>query len=317
MYALPTLLVLATFASTSQNDPDLEMDRKIEGLLLRSDLVVIGGTVGLEDIKGNTATGTRYSISVKRYIKGHSDAKAVPVIQTKEGRPVYAPGKDTKDSIWYLGNRQPDGSYVLISGWSACCERSTRDALARIDKRSRIPGMPAPPGPKPPVAVVLGIDDGHGRAVTELQVTSFKDIRLHLQFENNSGKPLSFMPMLDGSIVHWRYPHYDFEVIDSDGAPVPRPPTARCGNVDRLRDKDIVSISSGEVYRTTARIPYYFRKPLRDGRYKVRIRYTAKRDATTSGLSSPPTEEAIRKLQGVWEGTLVTNWVEIILDSSK
>jgi hypothetical protein len=117
------------------------------------------------------------------------------------------------------------------------------------------------------------------------------------------------MPFLDDSDVHWRYPYYDLEILDANGGTVSRRLIARCGNVNPFRAKDIVSLEPGEVFRTW--VPTYDYE-LAPGKYRVRLKYTAKRDTTINGVPLSNDDEEVNELiKTVWEGTIVSNRIEV------
>src|SRR5262249_23198843 len=153
--------------------------------------------------------------------------------------------------------------------------------IYRADKTGRIPGMPAAPPGRGPVAVALGVDDGQGRVAGAGRATSVPELQLLVQFGNLGSAQVAVLPALDGSIWHRRFPHSDLEIVGGDGKPVPQWLAGVCGNIDPLRLRDIVPLRPGEVFKTWAPWPVWQQAP---GKYRVRLRYTAKPDMSADGI---------------------------------
>jgi hypothetical protein len=255
---------------------------------------------------GIRATAT---IQVERHLKGDSTIEAIEIEFRAESYLDFKP--DTEDVIWFVRGRQDDGRYAVVDWkWGKDSLRTIEWAMSLVDKQARIPGMPRAQQPKGALTLALGADDGTGRAATSIRVASPADLKLLVQFENHELAPRAVMPCLDGSDCHRRYPHYDLEVLDANGLLVRRGGFAVCGNIDPFRALDIVPLRQGEVFRTRAPFPWHYR--MSPGRYRVRLRYTAKKDLRLDGIplgkNDPQVADAIKT---VWEGQLISNWVEV------
>ncbi len=312
--AYHVLLAALTVALSASTYAEEDWDAKLEAMSKQADCVVLGRVnqiVSTTDADGETiVVGT---VRVQRYFKRVSDAKTPDIELHFPGRRDVPPDRD--DSILFLRKR-PDGNrYEIIYRWDKRSADRVWEAVARVDRHTRIPNMPKPPKTTDPITVSLAADDGQGRALTKVQ-SKRSDLVLLVQFENVGDAAHCVMPCLDGSLVQWRYPHYELEVFDAQGQPPPRVGVGRCGNVDPWRTRDFVSLQPGEVFRTRA--PTYY-LPHRLGTYKVRLKYTAKRDLSLKGLSLGENEKGVAELmKTVWEGTAISNWIElrIIPDAS-
>jgi hypothetical protein len=243
-------------------------------------------------------------IEIRRHLKGNADVKTIEVEFPVDMK------LDEEDVVWFIGKKLANGRYSF-AGWKWGVESLSMilPSISRTDKTTRIPGMPKPAAGKEPLTVVLGIDDGTGRALESTRATSFGGIRLMVQFENRGSAPQAVMPVLDGCEVHWRFPHYDLEIRDAQGMQPPRQGVGRCGNVNHLRTSDIVSLQPGEVFRTTGP---WGRPNVPPGHYRVRLAYTAKRDTTTKGILIQENEKGVEEaMRSVWEGTIHSNWIDI------
>ncbi|MBX3271517.1 MAG: hypothetical protein KF729_14725 [Sandaracinaceae bacterium] len=71
---------------------------------------------------------------------------------------------------------------------------------------------------------------------------------LALGFVNRSASAAVVMRALDGSLEHWREPHYDIHLRDEATGRVYRWDYhgGRCGNVNPVRDEDYVTLAPGE-----------------------------------------------------------------------
>ena len=299
-----TILVLLLFSRVSKAQ---EWDEKLKSMSKESEFVVLGRVTAVSSIRhpeGKTeAVGT---IKVKRHLKGTPNISEVDVIFRFGSHLSMKP--DEENVIWFV-RRENSGQRYLVTDWkwsSSSLGRVER-ILALVDKKTRIPNMPKPEPSEQPLSVVIAADDGTGRATTTKRLRSLDSLRLLVQFENHSDIKRTVMPCLDGSIVHWRYPHYDIEIRDEQNKLIRRGSIDRCGNVDPFRVDDFVSLAKGEVFRTTVPVYAYTLKP---GKYEMRLIYTAKQDASTKGLW-PVVDKIGDLIQTVWEGTLRSNWITI------
>lgn len=93
-----------------------------------------------------------------------------------------------------------------------------------------------------------------GSAPIELALSGPSQVRpdaplgLALAFTNRSAGPVTVMRALDGSLEHWRDPHYDLYLRDEASGRVHRWDFhgGRCGNVNPIADEDFVTLASGE-----------------------------------------------------------------------
>lgn len=74
-----------------------------------------------------------------------------------------------------------------------------------------------------------------------------RPLALRLTFANPSSGPVTVMRALDGSLEHWRHPHYDLYLRDEGTQRVYRWDYhgGRCGNVNPIRDEDYVTLAAG------------------------------------------------------------------------
>ncbi|MDB6028294.1 MAG: hypothetical protein JWM68_4517 [Verrucomicrobiales bacterium] len=157
------------------------------------------------------------------------------------------------------------------------------------------------------MSLMIGWEIGKGEPATSTKAQGLKPISL--RFQNHDTKSQAVMPELDGSNVHWRYPFYDFEIVSPDGTVLQPKSGPRCGNVNPLRREDVVLLPKGEVFRTSVTPAGYQLPP---GKYKVRVHYTARRNASIKGVPLGENDaSALKAIQNVWEGTLVSNWIEL------
>jgi len=302
------LLASAAVLLAGNAQAEQDWDAKLEAMSKQADCVVLGRVnqiVSTTYADGETVAVGR--VQVQRYFKGVSDSKPLEVELRLPGRHHEVP-PERDDMVLFLRKRPDSSYYEVIYRWSKRSPDRVRQAVARVDKQTRIPNMPKPPKTKDPITVSLAADDGRGRALAKVQ-SKRSDLVLLVQFENVSEAAHSVMPCLDGSIVQWRYPHYELEVLDAQGQPPPRAGMGRCGNVNPWRTRDFVSLRPGEVFRTRA--PTYY-LPHRPGTYRVCLKYTAKRDLSLKGLSLGENEKGVAELmKTVWEGTAISNWIEV------
>ena len=257
------------------------------------------------------------TIEVTRHLKGVSDLRTIPVEFRFDSYLDMRP--DTEDVIWFVRERRGDGRY-LVTDWKWGVDSLDRimGAVARVD-RTPVPGMPRPGAADQPISVVLAADDGRGRATTEIEVGSFRDIRFLIHFENHGRGPLSVMTCLYGSLWRSRYPYYDLEVVDEQCRRVPLGPFAVCGTgeMEPPRANDVIAIGPDEVFKAT--IPDYMigmgAPALEPGTYTVRLRYTARRDASVRGDSPAPIDKRLEEaMRTLWEGTALTNQISVRIE---
>lgn len=254
---------------------------------------------------GTVATG---SIEVRRHLKGNHDARLLEVEFHFRSSLNMEP--DMEDVIWFIRRQMDNGRYLVTDWkWSRDSVGRIEAAIARVDKNTRIPGMPPPSVTVAPLSVVLGADDGRGRAVTSVRAHSIHQVRLLAQFQNHGETPLAVMPVIDGSLTRRRFPYYDLEFSGSAGSVAGRQIEAICGNINPLARTDIVEILPGEVFRT--RVPS-FGYDLGPGKYRVRLKYTAGPPVTAAEVASRDIDDDLKtRIEKVWEGKIVSNWLEI------
>jgi hypothetical protein len=299
--------------------PTDSWDQRLESQGKESRFVVQGRITQVESNEHPEAkTISLGTIEVTRHLKnGVSDLKTIPVEFRFDSYLDMTP--DTEDVIWFVRERQSNGRYLVTDWkWGLDSLDLIMAAVARVD-RTPIPNMPKPRATDQPISVVLAADDGQGRASTEIGVRSFEDNRFLIQFENHGRESLTVMTCLYGSLWRSKYPHYDLEIVDEQGQRIPLGPSAVCGTCEMapLQTSDIVSIEPGEVFKTT--IPHYMFKmgapALEPGTYKVRLRYTAKRDVSVRAHSLRPSDQSLEELMKLlWEGAALSNWVTVHIE---
>lgn len=257
------------------------------------------------------------TIEITRHLKGVSDLRTIPVEFRFDSYLEMRP--DTEEVIWFVRERQGSGRY-LVTDWKWGVDSLDRimESVARVD-RTPVPGMPKPGAAERPISVVLAADDGRGRATTEIKVGSFRDIRFLIQFENHGREPHSVMTCLYGSLWQSKYPYYDLEVVDEQGRRVPLGPFGVCGTgeMEPRRAKDVVEVGPDEVFKAT--IPGYIigmgAPALKPGTYTVRLRYTAKRDASVRGDAPTPIDKRLEEaMKTLWEGTALSNRITVQIE---
>jgi hypothetical protein len=255
---------------------------------------------------GTVATAT---IKVERHLKGTSDAETIEIQFQCESNLDLEP--DDEDVIWFIRDKMDDGRHAVRDWkWGTSSARHIDWALGLVDRKTRIPGMPkAEPGKKP-ISLGLVATDEKGKGATSVRVGSLGDLTLLVQFENHQEGTRAVVPFLYGSDLGLRYPRYELEILDADGKAVPRRPVITCATVGELSKWDIVALEKGEVFRCQILSVQRYSAP--NGKYRVRVLYTAKQDAT---ISVRPTRELDAQLSAalktVWEGTLESNWIEV------
>jgi hypothetical protein len=257
------------------------------------------GTVVRPD--GPTALDGRV-ISVERVFKGPREADRIIV-------DAIGPFGEER-AVRFLRRDAATGGLVVAHAWSADAWETVDDVLARLDRRTRIAGMPAHGGEKgAAIAVTIGADDGRGHARSSIALASLADLRLLIQIENRAEVRELVMPPLDGSEAGMRYPHYAVELTTPEGKAVELGPLARCGVVNPFTEWDFVELAPGEVLRTSLRMGHPAPAP---GAYRLRLTYEARRDARTRGMEQQDPELQVVKLIGsVWEGEAVSNWIDV------
>lgn len=79
------------------------------------------------------------------------------------------------------------------------------------------------------------------------KISTGKPIKLHISFRNQTKQSLVVLRPNDGSLEHMRYPHYDLYLSDDASGKVYRYAYkgGRCGNINRTKAEDHVSIPAG------------------------------------------------------------------------
>jgi hypothetical protein len=304
---LPAVLVLVA-VSTSPVRADLFDD--VTALCRDAKFIVVGRVTRVHssgrpnDLPG-VGTRATATLEVSRYLKGASDAKSLDIEYRAAAWLDFKP--DTDDVIWIVSGERVGGRYLVKKWkWDTGSTDLFLKALNRIDKTTRIEGMPKPTPDGKPLSIVLAIDDGTGKATTSGRVTSETWRAFLVQFENHEVVAQSVMPCMYGSQLGKQFPHYDLELLDANGKSVPRRRGIWCSSVAAVAPRDIVPLARGEVFRESVPLSRY--GGLEFGKYQVRLRYTARRDVRIDGVpwvENPATTAALKSL---WEGELVSNW---------
>jgi hypothetical protein len=305
-------LTFGVIATASGTGKDVDWNAKLEDRARNSEVVFLGRLVEVQPQteplaeKSFAAVG---KIKVRRYLKGRPKRSSIEV-EFRTSTP-FRRGPESEDVVYFIDKRLENGRYLAHPWrWSGSMWRSAEEAVFRTDKRMRIENMPRPEKPDKGISLSVAADDGQGRALTSIHISSYGDLELLAQFENHTKRGQTVMPPLDGSFVHWRYPHYDLEIVDVNGVAVPRRPLARCGNVNSWKKRDFVSLAQGEVFRF--RIPTnLYSYELAKGQYKLRVKYTAKRNLRLKGLSGDNEKGVGRLMRSVWQGEVYSNWIEV------
>jgi hypothetical protein len=306
-----TSILLATACDAGT---DVDWNAKLEDWTRNSEIVLLGRLVEVQPQiqplaeKSFAAVG---KIKVQRYLKGRSEASSIEV-EFHTSSP-FRRGPESEDVVYFIDKRLENGRYLMRPWrWSGSMWRSAEEAVFRTDKRMRIENMPRPEKPDKEISLSVAADDGQGKALTSIHISSYSDLELLAQLENHDNRSNTVMPPLDGSFVHWRYPYYDLEILDVNGVAVPPRPVARCGNVNAWKKRDFVSLAAGEVFRF--RIPTNpYSYELAKGQYRLRVKYTAKRSLRLKGLSGDNEKGVGRLMRRVWRGVVHSNWIEITI----
>jgi len=306
-----TSALLATASGTAK---DVDWNEKLEDWAQNSEAVLLGRLVEVSpqlEPLGEKSFAAAGKIKVRRYFKGGSNESSIEV-EFHTSTP-FRRGPESEDVVYFIDNRLENGRYLMHPWrWSGSLWRSAEEAVFRTDKATRIENMPRPEKPDKKVSLSVAADDGQGRALTSIHISSYSDLELLAQLENHDNRKHTVMPPLDGSFVHWRYPYYDLEILDANGVAVPRRPLGRCGNVNSWKKRDFVSLAAGEVFRF--RIPPNgYSYELVKGRYKLRVKYTARRSLRLKGLSGDNEKGVGRLVWMVWQGAVYSNWIEITI----
>jgi hypothetical protein len=306
------LALLVAVARPAPAEPDL-LDRVLS-LYRDAKFVVVGRVARVgscEHPEGVPGVGTRgtAAIQVTRHLKGDSDQKILDVAFEFASSLGLRP--DDGDVVWPIRGEQRNGRYLVRDWkWGTDSVGSFEYAAALTDKTTRTPGMPRPTPDGKPLSVVLAADDGTGRAVSAVP-RSIRHTKFFVQFENHDRAARSVMPCLHGSEQRKRFPHCVLEMAGPDGEVVTPRGGAWCPTVAPLAARDVVPLNRGEVFRTPVALSWGRYPELTPGRYKVRLRYTARQDARVRGICPEPGVAALVALATVWEGELVSNWVDV------
>ena len=322
--ALPGLLLPPPLAIAGRY-ADGSTTNDIDQLVARCrecEYVVVGRLVAVHsfeprvlDVPGLRTRATA-TLRVIRHLKGDPGVGTVEVEFRYPSRTDVRP--DEADAIWCVRGKLPNGRHLVSdrrrgADWVWTFE----DAISRVDRKTRYPGMPKPePGGKA-LSAVLAVRDADGAPGPSARIAAGAGLRLAVQFENHAAGARAVMPCLDGSSRRRQYPYYELEVVDAAGGHVPRAQTRpRCGNTEPLGRWDVVPLDEGEVFRTSASADGYDRLP--PGKYRVRLRYTASRDRRMSLVPLGPDDPvAVEALKSVWEGELVSNWVDVEVTNAR
>jgi len=162
MFAHHVLLVAFTVVLSAGRQAQEDWDAKLEAMSKQADCVVLGRVSQI--VSTTYADGQTIAlgmIQVQRYFKGVSGTKSLEVELCFPGRNHEVP-PDRDDSILFLRKRFGGNRYEIIYRWDKRSADRVREALARVDKHTRIPDMPTPPKTTDPIAVSFAADDGQG-----------------------------------------------------------------------------------------------------------------------------------------------------------
>ena len=287
-----------------------DMNAILEEQVRRAEFVIVGYVV--ESVIDPDTRKSPFSVAqmvVDRHLLG-TPSETNLLVQSDgalnpESRPV----------IWFINPSATNGRYVIDKGaWGTNSIWLVENAINRVDKTTRIKGLPPVKTTSAPISLTIGADNGKGEAILTCTADSFRDIRIILQFENHSDDQHAVMPCLDGSASHLRYPHYDLFVLDHAGNPVQRKQGGRYGNIDPLRKYDIVPLDKGEVFRASFKESWIDATP---GMYTVALRYTAKQEIASRSERIGRNDEDVETLiKTVWEGSLTSNWINVKIKES-
>lgn len=294
-------LSLLLMAVLCQPCPSEDWDARLEIQVKESTFVVLGRIESISSLTHPDAKTVAVGrMKVRRHLKGASKVRNLGVEFHFESFLELKP--DSKDYIWFIGPKLDNGRY-LITNW-----RWGRDSIERImaviskvDKNTRIPNMREPLQADTAITVSLAVEDEQGHALTYARAHSLRQIRLWAQFHNRSKVPLS--------ILHRSFLYDTLEIVGPDGRRISRFSELCCGDLLILRKEHIVQIGPNEVYR---RILWTTGFRLAPGIYRARYKYTATQDLSSAAMIFNRGDEKLRQLlNNVWEGEIVSNWIEI------
>ena len=97
--------------------------------------------------------------------------------------------------------------------------------------------------------------------------------RLKIEVANVSDERVRFVPPLDGSLYHWRYPRITIAVCDSDGESVALKLGGRCGNMNSLSPKNITFLDPGDKKTYSIGWPFRLQGFQKPGIYRFVLTY--------------------------------------------
>jgi hypothetical protein len=278
-----------------------DLDATMEKHVQESPLIVVGKVIeGTDAPPDGPKVESTCTLLVWRCLKGEL---AIPSRIVTTYRYRLEKGHE---AVYFL-HPTGAGQWAIDHVWSADSVGSVIAALSRVDKTTRIPGMPTPP-PNKAITVALAAEL-ESRAFAKVRLHSFGQLRLVAQFENQTDRTLTVMPFLHGSDDHRRYPHYDVEITDENGRKPTPQIVPRCGNINPWRTRDFIPLNPKEVFRTA--VPFRSIGRPGPGNYRVRLTYTAARDLSAKGLRGKDDAGVEQSMETVWEGTARSNWVEV------
>lgn len=311
------LIAVALFsglgAGQAVHNPIQDWHTKLEANVQRADLIFVGV---IREVELSSVDSDHHAVlhfDVDEVLKGEASSTVQVILKAQ--RPVrHTP--DTEPSIWFLASSST--GYEVIGGrWSHSSKGNVIAIHARQDKTTRLSGMKPPQNATGPITLALGIPNGKGSVVQKARVSNAHKMWFRLQFENIAEEPHTVMPVLDGSDVKWRFPHYWWEIVNEDGDPVQPHGIARCGNVNPWTMEDFVELKPGQVFRTVA--PFLSNYHFLPGRYKARVFYESQRNLdVVVGLPLGLLEKGVEEVvAGVWEGQLHSNWIEFTIEPAE
>jgi hypothetical protein len=250
----------------------------------------------------------------RQVLKGSLDAREIPVLLKRTlSREDFGPDP----SAWYLV-RRADGRFDEAAPAVHMADYFFMELIARMERKgfAGIEPRRVPDG----LVLELALDSGLGRASkTPIWSTGAAAPLLVAQL-TNYGARRTLLPPLDGSEREERYPELRLELEREGGRAVPKQKAAFvCGNISGPAPEDFVDLGDGESLRFMVRLPAFFHFRVAPGSYRARLHYAAKRSLrgvndyvprpAGSKRMSKISEAAAAKLQTLWEGSLVSEWL--------
>jgi hypothetical protein len=248
-------------------------------------------------------------LRVQHVLKGWMESSQVLVHMLK---PIEPADDSTTTRSWFL-RRRPDGEFDEIKRAPSRANFFFDKFVQKTDL-SPFPGMETPSS-KEFVLLELGSENGLGQASMQPSgSTDLGDLRLVGQIRN-FGPLITVTPPLYGSAYGWRSPYLSLQLEDAEGNKVQPERFGLCGNMDGLFEDDFVDLAPGQALRFFLQHESFGYRHLPPGVYRARLSMTFRR--TLKGVEYRVSRATRQRLSSLWEGTLISNWLQFSIAPSK